>query len=177
MYRTPSSRRGNKKKYMKLNLIPILDAIFIFIFFLLSSASFINIFEINSDVPIISSKQPPKPKKKPLALTLKIRTSGITVITGVPGRVYSTIGKTGDGTYDYNSLHNLAIKLKKRYSHENEVIVEPLIDVPYEELVKVIDAVRSLKNTDEAFFIKDKDGMDQRSYYIFEKVIFGNILS
>ena len=63
-YRTPTSRRTKKKK-QGLNLIPILDAIFILIFFLLMSAQFVKIYEIGSDVPIVSDQEPPKDKKKP----------------------------------------------------------------------------------------------------------------
>ena len=37
----------------KPNLIPIMDAVFIFIFFLLMSAQFIDIYEINSDAPAV----------------------------------------------------------------------------------------------------------------------------
>ena len=59
MYRVPS-RRKTKKQMAKPNLIPILDAVFIFIFFLLMSANFIKIFEISSDVPIVSTVEPPK---------------------------------------------------------------------------------------------------------------------
>ena len=41
------------KKPEKPNLIPIMDAVFIFIFFLLMSAQFIDLFEIGSSVPMV----------------------------------------------------------------------------------------------------------------------------
>ena len=44
MLRAPS-RRQRKEPEKRLNLIPILDSVFIFIFFLLMSANFIKIFE------------------------------------------------------------------------------------------------------------------------------------
>jgi biopolymer transport protein ExbD len=40
------------KKPEKLNLVPIMDAIFIFIFFLLSSAQLVDVYEINISTPI-----------------------------------------------------------------------------------------------------------------------------
>ena len=63
--------RRRMKKPPKLNLIPILDAIFIFIFFLLMSAQFIDIYEIGSDAPITSTSSPEN-KKPPLNLTLEL---------------------------------------------------------------------------------------------------------
>ena len=48
MIRAPSGRK-NKKKVKPLNLIPILDSVFIFIFFLLMSANFVEFFEIQSN--------------------------------------------------------------------------------------------------------------------------------
>ena len=54
----PSSRR-KKKPDEKLNLVPIMDSVFIFIFFLLMSAQFIHVMEIGSPVPILSAAEPP----------------------------------------------------------------------------------------------------------------------
>ena len=69
MLRKPS-RKNFKYKFQRPNLIPVLDAVFIFIFFLSLSADFVNLFEINSNVPIVSSAPPSK--TIPLNLTLKV---------------------------------------------------------------------------------------------------------
>ena len=53
---------GKRREDNKLNLKPILDAVFIFIFFLLMSAQFLDLHEIGSDVPIVQSL-PSKAKK------------------------------------------------------------------------------------------------------------------
>ncbi|MBC98168.1 MAG: hypothetical protein CME63_10485 [Halobacteriovoraceae bacterium] len=95
MLRAPS-RRKRKEPVKRLNLIPILDAVFIFIFFLLMSANFIKIYEVQSDVPIVSSA-PPKSNKKPLALTLKVTGAGLKLYTGVPSKLVKRINKTPEG--------------------------------------------------------------------------------
>ena len=74
----------------KLNLIPILDAIFIFIFFLLMSAQFIDIYEIGSDAPISASSDK-HPEKDPLNLTLVLKNDSIVVKTGLNGDVKKKI--------------------------------------------------------------------------------------
>ncbi len=63
MIRVPTRKR-KKKGYAPLNLVPIMDAVFIFIFFLIMSSSFVKMFEIQSDVPIISDAPPPLRTKK-----------------------------------------------------------------------------------------------------------------
>lgn len=176
MLRAPS-RRKRKEQPQRLNLIPILDAVFIFIFFLLMSANFIKIFEVQSDVPIISDSPPPPSKKKPLALTVKATSTGLNIYTGVPGNLIKKISKTSSGDYDFETLHSFMVSLKQRNKDERSVILEPLIDIEYEVIVKIMDAVRLFRNTDEKIFIKDKDGIDTPAKYLFDKIVFGNIRS
>ena len=175
MLRAPSrrKRRGSQKR---LNLIPILDAIFIFIFFLLMTANFLKIYEVQSDVPIVSSAPPPK-NLKPLALTLKVRATGIEVFKGVPQRMIKRIGKNADGEYDIEKLHTYAIELKNRYKKERSIILEPIVDIDYEQIVKIMDAVRMYRNSDEKIWVEDENGNSTPMKYLFDKIVFGNIRS
>lgn len=175
-YKAPTSRKA-KRNETQLNLIPILDAVFIFIFFLLMSTQFIKIFEIESDIPIISNQSPPKSKKKPLALTLLIKKSSLTVQTGVPAKTVKTIRKNPQGKFRLNDLHEFLVQLKKRNKNENTIILEPLFDLKYEEIIEIMDAVRTLESTDDAIFIKDKDKLDVRVKSLFSNIIFGNLMS
>jgi biopolymer transport protein ExbD len=155
-------------------LIPILDAVFIFIFFLLMSANFIKIFEIQSAVPIISTGGP-KSKKKPLALTLDILDRQINVSTGVPGKVVKVIKKNAENEYNYEELRQFMVKLKKRNVKERDAVLIPVADLDYQTIVKVMDAVRTYKNTDEDISYRDKDGVDVKVKALFDKIVFGNI--
>lgn len=174
-YKTPTSRKS-KRNHERINLIPILDAVFIFIFFLLMSTQFIKVYEIGSDVPILSSSPPPKTKKKPLALTLKIQRDGFTLYTGVPSRVAKRISKS-NGDYNLIALHEYLVDLKKRNKGENTIIFEPIVDLKYEEIVQIMDSVRTLRNTDGTLFKKDNDGVDVQIKTLFNNIIFGNLMS
>lgn len=176
MYKAPS-RRKSSKEIKKPNLIPILDSVFIFIFFLLMSANFIKIFEIPSDVPIVSNQPPPKTKKNPLALTLKIYRSSLVLSRGVPSKTIRSFKKNANGDYDLESLHNYLVNLKQRYSSESSIVFEPVVDLSYEEIVKIMDSVRYLRKTDADIYIKDKSGLDVKVDALFNKIIFGNIQS
>jgi biopolymer transport protein ExbD len=176
MIKTPSSRK-RKKAEEKLNLVPIMDSIFIFIFFLLMSSTFLKIYEINSDVPIISDAEPPKDQKDPLALSMKIDTNEITVSKGVPSRPFQTFKRGADGLFNYEEIHTFLLQLKKQHSEENTIIFEPIGELTYEELVRIMDEVRMIKRTDEAIFKMGKDGVEEKVQELFNKIIFSNLMS
>lgn len=176
MYRTPSSRK-RKKKDSRINLIPILDSVFIFIFFLLMSANFLKVFEIQSDVPTISDAPPPKNKEIPLALTIKVTKDSLVVSTGVPAKVRKVIKNKEPEVYDIDSLHDYLLGLKKGNVKENTAILEPKHDVQYDKLIKIMDSIRLFRDTDEALFIKDKNGISKRLEMLFGNIVFGNIMS
>lgn len=176
MLRVPTSRK-RKKPEEKLNLVPIMDAVFIFIFFLLMSASFLKIYEIGSDVPIVSDAEPPKDQKDPLALTLTADTNSITLSRGIPSRTFKKFQRENNGEFDYEEIHRVLIDVKKDHLSENTIIFEPVGDLTYEEIVKIMDAVRMIHKTDEAIFMKNKDGIDEKVKDLFSKIIFSNLMS
>jgi biopolymer transport protein ExbD len=176
MLRVPTSRKRRKNEE-KLNLVPIMDAVFIFIFFLLMSASFLNIYEIGSPIPLISDSQPPKEQKDPLALTLTAQTNAIVLSRGVPSRSFKKFSRQADGEFNYDEIHASLIELKQKYVNEDTIIFEPVGDLTYEEIVKIMDAVRMLHRTDEAIFKTNKDGIDEKIQELFSKIIFSNLMS
>jgi biopolymer transport protein ExbD len=176
MLKVPSSRK-RKKPEEKLNLIPIMDSIFIFIFFLLMSATFLKINEVGSDVPIISDSEPPKNEKDPLALTLVIETNEIILSKGIPSRPVQKFQRQADGLFNYEELHSVLIGIKKEHVKENSIIFEPVGDLTYEEIVKIMDAVRKMNKTDEAIYMPNKEGVDEKLKELFSKIVFSNLMS
>ena len=172
----PSSRR-KKRPDEKLNLVPIMDSIFIFIFFLLMSAQFLQVMEIGSPVPIVSDKEPPKKEKDPLALQLLIEERELVLTKGLNKQIVGRYPRTVDGGYPLDELHTKLVEIKKTVADEEVIIFQPEWDLSYEEVVKIMDAVRILKKTDEAIFMKDKDGLDVKVPTLFSKIIFGNLMS
>lgn len=174
MLRVPTSRK-RKKPDEKLNLVPIMDSVFIFIFFLLMSASFLKIYEIGSPVPIVSDQEPPKDKKDPLALTMIIESSEITLSAGVPSKVIQKFTRQADGLFNYEEIHTSLINIKKQNTDEDSIIFAPNGDLTYEEIVKIMDAVRVLYKTDDAIFKTNKEGIDEKMKELFSKIIFSNL--
>jgi biopolymer transport protein ExbD len=141
------------------------------------SAQFVKIYEMSSNVPIVSNEPPPKNQKDPLALTLKIDGKGFLLLKGVPSQVIKRIGKTPEGTYNLLELHEYLINIKKQNKSEKDIIFEPQIDLTYKEIVDIMDAVRLLKKTDETLYTKDKEGLDIQIKELFNKIVFGNLMS
>ena len=175
MLRKPS-RKNYKYEFKRPNLIPILDAVFIFIFFFFYyPPTFSRVYEINSNVPTVSSAPRPK-NKRPLNLGLKIYNSKINIYTGVPWRLLKTINKK-DGEYNLGLLHDYLIAVKKKNKSERTITLEPKDTIEYEQVVKIMDAVRAFQTTDPSLYIKTKDGLDQKIEMLFDDIIFGNIKS
>lgn len=176
MLRVPTSRK-RKKPDEKLNLVPIMDSIFIFIFFLLMSASFLKIYEIGSPIPIISDQEQPKDKKEPLALTMVLDNNEIILSSGVPSTTIQKFARQPDGEFNYDEIHSFLIEIKKKNLDEDSIIFEPIGDLTYEEIVKVMDAVRVLNKLDEAIFKPNREGIDEKIKTLFDKIIFSNLMT
>ncbi len=165
--------RRPRKEMERLNLIPILDAVFIFIFFLLMSAKFVNLRQIGSDLPVVSESEPPPKQKEPLALTIEMTATLIKVKTGNAGNTILTLSKK-DNVYDFQRLHQELVNLKRKHTNENSVILSPDQSTPYEDIVQVIDQSRMLRK-DETPLIVQKGGEYIESRKLFPKIVFSNL--
>ncbi|MBA2403277.1 MAG: biopolymer transporter ExbD [Bdellovibrionales bacterium] len=176
MLKVPSARR-RKKPGIRLNLIPVLNSIFIFIFFILISNSFFENYEIGSDVPIVSELEQTDTGTDQLALTLAIKSNEMTLSQGVPAQTIQKFERRPDGQFNYQELHAVLVNIKKNNVQENTIIFEPVDDLTYEEIVKIMDAVRVLNKTDEAIYRTNEAGVDEQLKLLFSKIIFSNLMS
>ncbi len=158
--------RRRMKKPPKLNLIPILDAIFIFIFFLLMSAQFIDIYEIGSDAPMTATSSP-EMKKEPLNLTLVLNGEKIIVKTGLDLVTYKTYTLS-----QLDKLNEGLMELKKKHPKENSAILKPSSTFKYEKIVKVIDHTREITKPNVYITAVDNKNKKFATKKLFEKIIF-----
>lgn len=162
----------SNKKTVKPNLIPILDAVFIFIFFLLMSAQFLDIYEIGSDAPAVKTiAENKKDDRPPLNLTLDITKTEIVVKTGLDEKVVKKFERV-DGQYNFEGLNDVLAALKIKHPTESSVILRPKSDVPYNDLVKIMDSCRDLKKGARSLATKD----EKSGRKLFEQIIFETII-
>jgi len=159
-------QRRKLKKAESINLIPILDAIFIFIFFLLMSAQFLDIYEIGTDAPITTTSDK-HPEKDPLNLTIKLKKDKITLLTGVDAKIYKSFGYE-----DLDKLNDSLVELKKRYPKESSAIIKPHRNFEYYKIIRVIDHTREI--TKPSVFISAIDDKNKKyaSTKLFDQIIF-----
>lgn len=141
-------KTGHKiKKPEKLNLVPILDSVFIFIFFLLMSAQFVEVYEIGSSVPMTKESKEEKQDKDPLNLTLEISKEKIVVKTGLReprSRTFASEQK--------KEIKEYLVELKRLNPKENTMILRTDPKVPFQTLVTVIDSTQNSKDSKEQLF-------------------------
>lgn len=150
----------------KLNLIPILDAIFIFIFFLLMSAQFIDIYEIGSDAPVTSTSDK-HPDKDPLNLILELKDNNIIVKTGMDEKINKTIPYS-----ELAKLNEVLVNLKNQYPKESSAILKPNKNYAYYKIVKIIDQTREVTKPNVYVTAVDAQNKKHPSKKLFDQIIF-----
>jgi biopolymer transport protein ExbD len=137
----------SSKKVPKLNLIPIMDAVFIFIFFLLMSAQFVDIFEIGSHLPMVKDSSENPNKDEPLNLNIEILDEKIIVKTGPSQKVRGEFNES-----EWEKFEQLMMGLKKAHPKENVVTLEPKTKVAFQRVVKVIDKTQKDQSSNTKLF-------------------------
>ena len=132
-------KTGHKlKKPEKLNLVPILDSVFIFIFFLLMSAQFVEVYEIGSSVPMVQKVKEEPNKKDPLNLTVEVSKDQIVVKTGLKSQKAKTFEMS-----DEAKIKDYLKELKASHPEENTITFKADPKLPFQKLVTVIDSTQS----------------------------------
>lgn len=141
----------------ELNIVPYLDILMNLIIFMLLSMTGLATFGIlNVSAPTYGGGggggNPDE--KPPLLLTVAIAKNGFYIAaTGgvLPGIEQQgtaaegappTIGKKGDGTYDFDGLNAKMKEIKTSFPDESKVILAAEADTSYEVLVNTMDATR-----------------------------------
>ena len=126
-----------EKKPAELLLVPMIDIFTVLVTFLLMTAVFSRIAIMQIDLP---SSVAPKPEEPKFRLEVIVRQDGFELSDGK--LAIGTVPKVS-GAYDLKALTEsvLAVKREHPTSEDASVLSEP--KVPYDELVQVMDAIRS----------------------------------
>lgn len=149
-----------------LNLIPIMNLVSILIPFLLMAAQFVSLAVIDSTLPAIGPPQPVEEQDDdpPLMLSVAVTDQGLTIMGADAvlnpeggGEAAAPADPTAENeptipckerpcagveSYDYAELVRLLALIKDEYPDDENVILVPESRIPYEVLVRVMDAAR-----------------------------------
>lgn len=147
---------GGNAEEGNVNIIPLLDVIFIFIFFLLMSVQFLEYFQITASNPVQKTppnEPPPPDQEKPKQFKLRLSQDKIEFTEGMEEKIL--------GTFSYNDadLSNLKKVLhdkKMEFPKENSMIIKPYKNVEFDKIVQAIDCAHQKmdpkkKNSEKAF--------------------------
>jgi biopolymer transport protein ExbD len=144
MYTAPSSKR-KKRFFTPLNLIPILDVVFILIFFLLASSQLLRTFEIGSDLPIYKFTEEIPKDESEFQLRVVISNDKIILQNTKKKENLSIIEVTSWDKPEIflEELNQKIIAIKNNYPGESRVLIKASKKINYQSLIFVLDKIRS----------------------------------
>lgn len=138
------SRRLERHQRMRsrsaaLNIVSMIDVFAVLVFFLLVSSSItaakLNVIDLN----LPSANQQTRPDKPPLQLTITLRKNGLDVSDRNGG--LRRLDNTPEG-YNLQALADLLVEVKKSAPAENDLTLLLEADIPYDDLVRIMDTAR-----------------------------------
>jgi biopolymer transport protein ExbD len=131
--------RRPRRKPTELLLVPMIDIFTVLVTFLLMTAVFSRITIVELDLPSSQSTTVSTPSFR---LEVIVRKEGFELTNG--SNLIATIPKA-DGKYDLKTLGDLVLSLKRDYpdAENASVLLQP--DIPYDDLIQVMDVVRSVE--------------------------------
>jgi hypothetical protein len=173
---------GKKRleKAEDLNLVPIMNLVTILIPFLLMASAFVTLAVIDSTLPAIGappSEPPPEDEEPPLSLSIVITDDGFTIMgaEAVLGNEAAVEGEEPGPTvpcalegcpepdaYDIKELVRYMNLIKDKYPDDENVILVPESRIPYEVIIRTMDATRSDMET---------KGSDGKGRLLFPNVV------
>jgi biopolymer transport protein ExbD len=135
---TQGSFTNRVRKPAELMLVPMIDIFTVLVTFLLMTAVFSRITILQLDLP--SSDAGGAPSQPQFRLEVIVRDGGFELTNG--NLLIAAIPKVA-GAYDYKTLVELALQLKRENPDVTDASVLMEKHVQYDNLIQVMDAIRS----------------------------------
>lgn len=164
----------------ELNLAPMLDIIVSIIPMLLLSVVFTRITIIDTPVPqavekaVAAANEKNKDLVQVRMAVTKNRTVQITIVDRGNSKDYEVAALNSKA--DLDGLYKRVLAIKKEYPDVFRVELNPEETVPLDEIVGVMDSVRTVKNTDhKVVFTDSTSGQSIETNLLLPDIIFGNV--
>ncbi len=140
------------RKPAELLLVPMIDIFTVLVTFLLMTAVFSRTVIMELKLPNESAVPADLPPG--LILEVVLRKSGLTVQDRKSGPLKSFPALTGLAHYDLAGLSDFLQEVKARFPDKTEatLLLEP--DVPYDDLIQVMDTVRILEQRQNGVLVQ-----------------------
>lgn len=144
MARAHHYRRRQKGEAPDLDMTTFMNLMVVLVPFLLISAVFSRIAIVELDLPSAKGAPPAAPTFR---VEVVVRDAGLEIMDGA--QVIAAIPKV-NGAYDLSKLSEYLVAVKREYPDKEDasVLLEP--DIQYDNLIQVMDTVRSVEMHDGA---------------------------
>jgi biopolymer transport protein ExbD len=151
------------RKPSELLLVPMIDIFTVLVTFLLMTAVFSRTVIMELKLPTQGADDTVLPPG--LVLEVVLRKGGLTVQDRKTGPLKSIASLSGDAHYDLPALSEFLQQVKAKYPDKTEatLLMEP--DVPYDDLVQVMDTVR---------IVEQRQGGQTVQFELFPDVSLGD---
>jgi biopolymer transport protein ExbD len=171
----------NHNSEFELDLAPLLAVMVKLVPVLLVSSAFVQMMIIETDLPQVVQQAIEEQKNTPKPTTVAVEMSkklGIKIIiTEGEKQTVETVSLKSNQELDLPSVHAKFQEIKKTHPEVFKIEMNPESDVPYNDIILVIDEARKSRNNNVKFPVKDqKTGVDTTTLYMFPEVVFGNMM-
>lgn len=164
----------------ELNLAPMLDIIVSIVPMLLLSVAFVHVTVIDTPVPQIVEKAiaaaNEKNKDQVQILLAVSKQAGFRFTITDKGQTKETVVGVKGGELDLDGLYKETLAIKKNYPDVFRLELNPDENVPLDQIVSVMDQVRTTKASDPKMTFTDVEtGKPIETNLLFPDVVFGNV--
>lgn len=170
----------NHNSEFELDLAPLLAVMVKLVPVLLVSSAFVQMMIIETELPQVVQQALAKEEKKekPTVITLDIdRESGVKVTTNKNGKeTVRSIAMLNKTDFNFSGVKEALIQIKQENPEVFKIEFSPAANVPYKEIVKLMDQVRKTNDNKIQFPVTDeKTGKSTQTDYMFPEVVFSNV--
>ena len=171
----------NHNSEFDLDLAPLLAVMVKLVPVLLVSSAFVQMMIIETELPQVVQQAIEQQNKDPKATTVAVelsKKSGVRIIVSQDGKEsVETVALTKENQLDLARIQVKFQEVKTAHPEVFKIAMNPEDDVPYKEVVQVMDEARKSRSNDVKFPIKDaKTGKDSSTPYMFPEIVFGNTM-
>ena len=176
-----SKPKINHSSEFELDLAPLLAVMVKLVPVLLVSSAFVQMMIIETDLPQVVQqaieKQETNPKAAQVAIEMNKKDGVRFILTQDGKQKVEVVGLNAGKEFDLPAVHAKFQEMKKSHPEVFKIELNPDADVPYKDIVRVMDEARRSRSIEVRFPIKDeKTGQDTTTDYMFPEVVFANMM-
>lgn len=171
----------NHNSEFELDLAPLLAVMVKLVPVLLISSAFVQMMIIETELPQAVQQAIQKQENNPKATQISLEISkknGVRIVVNANGKEnVELVNLTANKEFDMITLQQKLQEVKKSHPEVFKIELNPEADVPYKEIVHVMDEARKSRNNTLRFPLKDeKTGKETTTDYMFPEVVFSNMM-